>query len=306
MTPAEAVDRLAATRVLLVALDFDGTLSPLVDEPMAARMLPEARTAIDALLAAPATVVAFVSGRSLADLRVIAEHDDDSPILLAGSHGAEHWMPEPGMPEPGTPVHRMPAAEHPRTDSPRTDSPGTADPRTADPRTDHPRTANPGTRAGPATPDELDERDRLRAAAERLVADVPGARIESKAFGFAVHSRTVAAAQRAAAHAGVDALMAREAPGWRRRSGHHVVEYAFRDVGKEAAVARLRADTGATAVLFAGDDVTDEDALQSLGPADVGVHVGPPPSAASVFVDDVWDLARLLEVVVTERARARE
>jgi 2'-5' RNA ligase len=35
----------------------------------------------------------LVSGRTLRDLRVIAEHDDDSPLLLAGSHGAEQWPP---------------------------------------------------------------------------------------------------------------------------------------------------------------------------------------------------------------------
>ena len=45
MTPRQAVSTLAATERLLVALDFDGTLSPLVDAPMDARMLPAARAA---------------------------------------------------------------------------------------------------------------------------------------------------------------------------------------------------------------------------------------------------------------------
>ncbi len=44
----------------------------------------------------PTRPVAFVSGRSLHDLREIAEHDDDSPIFLAGSHGAEFWVPGEG------------------------------------------------------------------------------------------------------------------------------------------------------------------------------------------------------------------
>lgn len=66
-----AIARVAASDPLLVALDFDGTLSPLVDDPMDARMLPAARTAVDALLAAPATIVALVSGRSIVDLRII-------------------------------------------------------------------------------------------------------------------------------------------------------------------------------------------------------------------------------------------
>ncbi|MFX8988304.1 hypothetical protein ABTN23_19685, partial [Acinetobacter baumannii] len=70
----------------------------------------------------------------------------------------------------------------------------------------------------------------------------------------------------------VDDLVAREAPAWRRRTGHDIVEYAFREGGKDDAVRRLAARVGATAVVFAGDDVTDEDALRALGPADLGVR----------------------------------
>ncbi len=257
MTPRQAVSTLAATERLLVALDFDGTLSPLVDAPMDARMLPAARAALEALTVTPATTVALVSGRSIADLRVIAEHRDDSPILLAGSHGAEHWVPggEPG------------------------DGPSVA---------------------------ERAERDRLRAAAEDLIAGIPGAWIEPKEFGFAVHSRTVAAADRAAVNDRVDALMVDEAPTWRRRTGHRIVEYAFRDVGKDAAVAWLRARTGATAVLFAGDDVTDEDALASLDAGDVGVRVGAGDTAASVRVDGIPELAALLVLLAHERSALQE
>ena len=257
MTPRQAVSTLAATERLLVALDFDGTLSPLVDAPMDARMLPAARAALEALTVTPATTVALVSGRSLADLRVIAEHRDDSPILLAGSHGAEHWVPggEPG------------------------DGPSVA---------------------------ERAERDRLRAAAEDLIAGIPGAWIERKEFGFAVHSRTVAAADRAAVNDRVDALMVDQAPTWRRRTGHRIVEYAFRDVGKDAAVAWLRARTGATAVLFAGDDVTDEDALASLDAGDVGVRVGAGDTAASVRVDGIPELAALLVLLAHERSALQE
>ncbi|MGA7148029.1 MAG: trehalose-phosphatase, partial [Microbacterium sp.] len=66
----DAIAPVAASDRLLVALDFDGTLSPLADEPMEARMLPAARAALDALVAAPDTIVALVSGRSLTDLRL--------------------------------------------------------------------------------------------------------------------------------------------------------------------------------------------------------------------------------------------
>ncbi len=97
MTAADAtVEAVATTDTLLVALDFDGTLSPLVDEPMSARMTPGARAAVDALAMLPRTVVALVSGRSLGHLREISEHDDSSPIWLAGSHGAQFWIPGAG------------------------------------------------------------------------------------------------------------------------------------------------------------------------------------------------------------------
>ncbi|MEV8023305.1 trehalose-phosphatase [Microbacterium sp. NPDC080220] len=252
------VTAVAAAERLLVALDFDGTVSPLVDEPMTARMTPAARGAVDALLTTPDTFVAFVSGRTLADLRVIAEHEDDSPILLAGSHGAEYWIP--GSPSEGD----VDAAD-------------------------------------------IALRDRLRADAERLASGVSGAWIEPKAFGFGVHLRTVADADEAAAlRSGVDAMMADAAPHWRRRQGHDIVEYAFTDAGKDAAVAHLREVVGATAVVFAGDDVTDEDALRSLEPQDLGIRVGAGETAASVRVRDIEQLAGLLSTLARERVAARQ
>ena len=78
---------LARTRTLLVALDFDGTLAPLVDEPDQARALPAAAEAIDRLIALPATRVALLSGRSLSALADVARMPAE--VLLAGSHGAE-------------------------------------------------------------------------------------------------------------------------------------------------------------------------------------------------------------------------
>lgn len=252
------VDEVVRTESLLVALDFDGTLSPLVDDPMSARMAPAARAAVDALLAAPDTTVALVSGRSLGDLRLIAEHDDDSAILLAGSHGAEYWMPG--------------AAPEDALD-----------------------------------PDAVALRDRLHAEAERLAEDAPGAWIEPKTFGFDVHLRTVAdPATAERLRSAVDEMMADAAPHWRRRQGHNIVEYAFTDAGKDAAVAHLREVVGATAVVFAGDDVTDEDALRSLGGSDLGIRVGDGETAASVRVADIEELAEFLSTLARERVAARQ
>src|SRR5690606_660252 len=86
----------AAAERLVVALDFDGTLSPLVQDPMAARATPEAAQVVEKLARLDGVTVALVSGRSLRDLRIISEHDDDSLVWLVGSHGSERWTPSGG------------------------------------------------------------------------------------------------------------------------------------------------------------------------------------------------------------------
>lgn len=82
-----AISRLATTPILLVASDFDGTISPIVPDPRAAR--PDARCveALRGLAALDSTHVAVVSGRSLATLRTLLGTSDG--ITLVGSHGAE-------------------------------------------------------------------------------------------------------------------------------------------------------------------------------------------------------------------------
>lgn len=247
----DALDRIASTPRLLVALDLDGTLAPLQDDPMAARITPDARAAIQALAALPETEVAIVSGRSLRDLRVIAEHDDASPVHLAASHGAESWHPG--------------------------------------------ATAAPDERADQAVVALTD-------AARAAIADLAGPWIEAKRMGFALHTRTSGADAAAEARDRIDRLMAERAPGWRRRTGHDILEFAARPEGKDTAVADLRRRVGATAVLYIGDDVTDEDALASLAGDDLGVRVGEEPTAAAATVPDPSAVARMLADLARLRA----
>jgi trehalose 6-phosphate phosphatase len=250
----QALRGVAASDRLLVALDFDGTLSPLEDEPMDARMLPAARDAVNALIDAPRTVVALVSGRSLTDLRLIAEHDEGSRLLLAGSHGAEFWVPREGV-------------------------------------------VSHGENLAEAT-----LRDALRTAAEAATIHLDGVWIEPKTFGFGVHTRRASRESADEANRVVDAMVQQDAPHWRRRSGHNIVEYAFRHEGKDSAIAELREHTRASAVLFAGDDVTDEDALKTLRPDDLGVHVGKGRTAATVSVPDIPAMADLLSTLAEMRS----
>lgn len=89
-----ALREIARVRRLLVALDFDGTLAPEVDDPEKARAIPEARAAVLALLEDPGTRVAVVSGRSMASLELVADLPDSA--LLVGSHGVEIRLDHPG------------------------------------------------------------------------------------------------------------------------------------------------------------------------------------------------------------------
>lgn len=82
--------RLDGAAHVLCCLDFDGTLAPIVDEPDAARILPENRRAVEALVDHPAITVAIVSGRELRDL----ESRVPSSVHLAGNHGLEWLRPE--------------------------------------------------------------------------------------------------------------------------------------------------------------------------------------------------------------------
>jgi trehalose 6-phosphate synthase/phosphatase len=254
----DALARVAASDRLLVALDFDGTLAPLEDEPMKARALPVAAAAVAALAALPDTPVAFVSGRSLHDLREIAEHADDAQIFLAGSHGAEFWVPGDGVldTDDDDAAHAL--------------------------------------------------RDELRNEMTDELGDLEGVWVEPKTFGFGIHTRVASEEDAQLARDAADRLVAERAPHWRRRTGHNIVEYSFRHEGKDSALAALRARLGATAVLFAGDDVTDEDALASLGAGDLGIRVGQGESAASVRVGSIQELAAALGLLARMRADRRE
>jgi len=78
---------LSRTPVLLVACDYDGTLSPIVSDP--ARAFPHRETAVALrnLAALDRTHVAVISGRSLRDLAQLSGLPDT--IRLVGSHGSE-------------------------------------------------------------------------------------------------------------------------------------------------------------------------------------------------------------------------
>ena len=83
----ERIDQLAQVPQLLVASDYDGTLAPLVDDPMKAVPDRETSVAVRSLANLDHTHVGVISSRALRDLAALSRFP--SEIHLVGSHGSE-------------------------------------------------------------------------------------------------------------------------------------------------------------------------------------------------------------------------
>ena len=141
---------------------------------------------------------------------------------------------------------------------------------------------------------------RLVADVEALVAGAPGCRVEHKPTAVVLHTRLAAADVGARV---TEAVLAGPGarPGVHVRRGHDVVELAVVVADKGTALQALRDQVGARAVLYAGDDVTDEDAFAVLDAraGDVGVKVGPGSTAAGYRVAAPAQVTALLERLLT-------
>ncbi len=229
---------------LLIALDFDGTLSHLVPQPHLARPVAGALHVLERLSGAPDTEVALISGRALADLAMVSGAQDVA--LLIGSHGQEVGSDVALDDVESAVLH--------------------------------------GLRKGIA----------------RRVGDIPGAMVEDKPAGFAVHYRhcseedgqvvVEAARALAAAHKGTNVI-----------EGKLVIELSVRPLDKGSALAKMIRDVPQRRVLFAGDDVTDETAMAVLRDSDIGIKVGTGESHARYRVPGPDEMVNALEEIADAR-----
>jgi trehalose 6-phosphate phosphatase len=84
-------ERRAKAGSMLIALDFDGTIAPIVPHPDEAQLIPRARPVLEALSKRKDTEIALISGRSLRDLR---ERIGIADVYYAGNHGLEISGPD--------------------------------------------------------------------------------------------------------------------------------------------------------------------------------------------------------------------
>ena len=90
--------RLRLAKKVLLLFDYDGTLTPIVARPEDAQLSEEVTRALASLAAQPRYIVGIVSGRSLADLELLA---DIPGMIHAGNHGMEIRGPGLDFTHPG-------------------------------------------------------------------------------------------------------------------------------------------------------------------------------------------------------------
>ncbi len=144
--------------------------------------------------------------------------------------------------------------------------------------------------------DELIERRRVITEAVQEIGLRHGARVEGKPTGVVLHFRglpeDVAAAARAEVVRGPAGL-----PDISVRNGRDVLEMSVIKTNKGWALDTIRSQVGATAVVFVGDDVTDEDAFRTLAGPDLGIKVGEGKTAAGYRVRDIEMVAQILALL---------
>jgi len=91
LTDQDELERRLAGRRPVVFLDYDGTLTPIVDRPEDAVISESMRDAVRGLAAR--STVCVVSGR---DRPVVQELMGVDDLVVAGSHGFDIWSPEGG------------------------------------------------------------------------------------------------------------------------------------------------------------------------------------------------------------------
>ena len=237
-----ALDAFARNDHVLVALDFDGVLAPLVPVPDDARALASSARALSVLAGLARVDLALVSGRALADLRAVAQ--PPAGALLVASHGAE----VDGAPQP------------------------------------------------------LDDDARALLAAvlddvQGVVDAHPGTTLETKPAAAVLHTRR---ADRDVAEAAAEAARvgAGERAGVHTMVGKEVVELSVVRADKGTAVTALRERLGDDAVLYAGDDTTDENVFAVLHDGDVTIKVGDGETVARHRIEGPEQVSQVLGYLV--------
>lgn len=248
-----ALAAFAAHERVLVALDFDGTMSPLVDRPEDARPLPDSALAFQSLSQRPGIYAALVSGRNLASLAAV--YPEPVPEICIGSHGAERRVPQEFSAD---------------------------------------------WEEQPLSAVQLDRLKQLSTALETIAQMHKDVTLEYKPSATVLHVR------RAQPEVGIAAiaeakLALSSIPGVKLLEGKSVLEASVHQGDKGESLTWLRELLHVDAVLFVGDDVTDENGFRVLTSSDLGIKVGPGETLARHRIGTPQDLPHLLQILISMR-----
>jgi trehalose 6-phosphate phosphatase len=223
----DELTRLLDVRSPAVFLDYDGTLTPIVNRPEDAVISHGMRRTIREL--AGRCPVCVISGR---DRRVVQELMGLDDLIVAGSHGFDIWSPE-GM------VEREEGAEF------------------------------------GALLDEVKRR------LHEELDPIEGALVEPKRTSIAAHYRLVSAEERPRVRKVIDTILAEHPEELRITPGKMVYEIQPQiewDKGRAMLylLETLDLDRDDVVPLYLGDDITDEDAFETLADRGIGIFVGSP------------------------------
>jgi trehalose 6-phosphate phosphatase len=236
-------------------LDYDGTLTPIVDDPEKALLSTSMRKVLRKV--AKTLPLAVISGRDLRDVQKLVRIQG---IYYAGSHGFEFAGPK-GM-----------QSEH---------------------------------QDGPKFLPALDKAE--KELSERI--DLPGARIERKKFSLAVHFRKVKEDKVASIQQTVKEVAALH-PDLRQAGGKKIFELQPKiDWHKGKALLwlldRMGLDRPEVVPFYIGDDLTDEDAFNTLQGRGVGIVVMDRrrPTKANYRLNDPDEVEQFLKKIVSMKER---
>ncbi|HAT1216408.1 TPA: trehalose-phosphatase [Corynebacterium striatum] len=153
------------------------------------------------------------------------------------------------------------------------------------------------------TPQMQEHLDRKEAEIRELMERFPGAEIEIKPFQRVLHLRRLELSDPDLAAEAYAAGRALDPAGFPMTAGKSVIEFSATQATKGSWISELRERVGATATVFLGDDVTDEDGFAVLDqPPDLGVKVGEGETLAAHRVPDIAAVSDFLEELAAARA----
>ncbi|HZZ82120.1 MAG TPA: trehalose-phosphatase [Gemmataceae bacterium] len=223
MRPLE--DQVQRAGHVLFALDYDGTLTPIVEDPMHAVLPPPTRELLGSLARFKDVSVAIMSGRIIKDLRELVALNE---LIYVGNHGVEIEGPRFRFTEPAASV---------------------------------------------AAP----ELHQLGIDLAEILSHIPGAVVEDKGLSIGIHHRQVAPVDAEEVWQRVLRAIDPIKDRLQLTAGAKIYEIRPRvswNKGDTVNWIRNRLELPNTLVIYAGDDITDEDAFAVLGNDAVTIKVG--------------------------------